>query len=124
MAIGDELFAARQKASDDKLAYYLDLWAELMREGSGPSGYAERATGAGSTGSRDFESMCHAMDRDQAKVVDAAIGDLPLNEQVAVHHVKLGSVWRLREPIESAFERACMRLKVSLPRRGLPWVDD
>lgn len=122
MTIADELFAARQEAGDKRLKDYLDLWAEWMkREHVGPHGYPERGCGSGSTASRDFESMCHAMDNDQAKTVDAAIYDLPPNECVAVHHVKLGSQWKLREPIEVAFERACMRLKISLPKRGLPW---
>lgn len=121
MTIADELFAQRQQAGDKRLAYYLDLWADWMRGDVGPRGYPARGSGSGSTASRDFESMCNTMDNDQAKAVDAAIGDLPMNENVAVHHVKLGSVWTLREPIDVIFERACMRLKISLPKRGLPW---
>lgn len=121
MTIADELFEQRQQAGDKRLAYYLDLWADWMRGDSGPKGYGSRATGVNGTGSRDFEMMCGAMDADQARTVDAAIYDLPPNECVAIHHVKLGSQWKLREPIEVAFERACMRLKISLPKRGLPW---
>ena len=121
MTIADELFAQRQQAGDKRLTYYLDLWADWMKGGVGPKGYGSRAMGVAGTGSRDFEGLCGTMDRDQAEVVDAAIGDLPMNENVAIHHVKLGSVWRLREPIDVVFERACMRLKIALPKRGLPW---
>ena len=40
-------------------------------------------------------------------------------ERVAVHHVKLASVWRLRYNIQAVYGSACAMLKVSLTRRGI-----
>ncbi len=121
MTIADELLAQRQQAGDKRLSYYLELWRDMMRGRLGPSGYGSRASGVNGTGSRDFEMMCGSMDRQQAEVVDAAIDDLPFNERMAVWHVHLASVWTFREPIEVIYERACGMLKISLPKRNLPW---
>lgn len=107
--------------TDDRLSDLLDLWAQWMHEADLPEGLPKRspvALGRYAVGT-DFDEMCESMDIQQAEAVDAAIGDLPLNERVAVHAVKLSSVWRLREPIDVVYERARGMLVIGLAMRGI-----
>lgn len=109
--------------TDDRLSYLLDVWAEYMRGelgGSGlPDGYDSRAHVGSSTASKAWDAMVNDIERWQAETIDACVDDLPMNERVAVHHVKLNSVWRLREPIQDVYLRARETLKVSLARRNV-----
>jgi hypothetical protein len=105
--------------TDDRLSELLDVWAEWMQEPSGPRGHARRSAVLATTASTDFEEMVEDVDRMQAKAVNAAIEDLPMVERVAVHHVKLASVWRLRYSIQAVYGSACAMLKVSLTERGI-----
>ena len=106
------------RVSDKRLAEYLDIWAEWMRSSDTRQQYPVSV--CSSPSSKEFDSMVSDMEIRQAKAVNAAIDDLPSNERVAVHHVKLASVWRLREPIEIVYDRACLALSISLVTRGLP----
>lgn len=107
--------------TDERLSDLLDLWKQYMEEPSGPKGLpAESLVLEGRyISGADFEEMAQAVDRMQAKAVNAAIDDLPMVERVAVHHVKLASVWRLRYNIEAVYATACEKLKVGLGKRGI-----
>lgn len=109
--------------TDDRLSYLLDLWVEYMRGQLGgrglPDGYDSRAHIGSSTVSKEWDAMVASTERWQAETIDAAIDDLPMNERVAVHSVKLACVWRLREPIQDVYLRARETLKVALPRRNI-----
>jgi hypothetical protein len=108
------------RVTDKQLSMYLDIWAEWTRNYDNRQHYSSRAHIGSGSGSSEFDAMVSSMESSQAKVIDAAIDDLPSNERIAVHHVKLASVWRLREPIVVVFARACDMLSLSLARRGLP----
>ena len=107
--------------TDERLFQLLDLWADWMHGAELPEGYAKRsavALGRYCVGT-DFDEMCESMDVQQAEAMDAAIADLPMNERVAVHAVKLCSAWKLRESIDVVYSRACVMLKIGLNVRGI-----
>lgn len=105
--------------TDDRLSELLDVWAEWMQEPSGPRGHARRSAVLATTASTDFEEMVEDVDRMQAKAVAAAVDDLPMMERIAVHHVVLASVWRVRYDINVVYASARNMLKVSLTKRGI-----
>jgi hypothetical protein len=108
--------------TDDRLSDLLDLWAEWMREQAPPRGYARRSlvvAGRYSVGT-DFDEMCEDMDESHCRAVDAAVDSLPMNEKIAVYHVKLQQVWKLpRLSLDDLYVSACEILKVRLSDRGI-----
>ena len=108
---------SRSGIDDQRLSDLLDIWAEWMRGKEGPAGYSSRAHIGSSTASKEWDAMLADMEVWQAKAVNAAIDDLPINEAAAVYHVKLASVYRLREPIELVYDRARELLKIGLRAR-------
>lgn len=80
---------------DERLAWHLDNWAAWMRSGRYGRGMPTKIPGLRQTGGADFEGMVADVDVRLARVIDAIIDSLPLAERTVIHHVKLGSVWRL-----------------------------
>jgi hypothetical protein len=109
--------------TDDRLSYLLATWREWISapEHVADLGYPSRAAGIRYRSGDDFDAMVDSMDRTMALAVDSAVDDLPLNERTSVYAVIVsgGRVWRLREPIDTVYERARGLLKIRLRARGI-----
>lgn len=97
----------------------METWVEWSRSDRWVEGYADSCTVVASNRSRVFEELCDDVDRWVGEVIDSEVNDLPPNERIAVHHVWLLSVWRLREPLEVVYGRAKDRLIEKLEARGI-----
>lgn len=98
----------------------METWVSWSRKDRWVEGYADHSPmfGDARTG-MDWEDFETSVDGWTAEIIDHEIRGLPMNERVAVHHVWLSSVWRLREPIDQVYPRARDRLIERLEARGI-----
>lgn len=107
--------------TDDDLSNHLQSWRDWCRRPDLGLGYPTTATGIRYRNGDDFDSMVDWLEDRIALAVDAAVDDLPQNEQIAVRCTVLDGpkVWRFREPLAVVYERARAMLKVRLNARGI-----
>jgi hypothetical protein len=102
---------------DKRLDDLLSNWSAWMRVGTVGRGYPTKIPGLRSVGGTDFDTMVSDVDLKLARAIDALIDSLQPNHRVAIHHVHLASVWRLRLPIEDLYPAARVALRVLMARR-------
>lgn len=104
----------------DRLAWHLHNWSVFMYHRGNRLGYPSRASGLmGTSGSRDFEALAADADRRCAEACDAIIDSLEIACRAAIYAQHLGAAYRLIEPIEDAYRRACAFLARELAARGI-----
>ena len=106
--------------SAERLDWHLWNWARWMDGTLIGSGHRNTASGgAVGYGSMSFEEMCARSDAICAEAVNAAIEDLPLLQKLAVHHVIMASVFRMRGNPHDYFEEAKPTLARTIYARGI-----
>jgi hypothetical protein len=105
--------------STDRLEANLQNWASWMQAGGLYIGFPPKSAGFTPGGtSTDFESMLEIADAVAARMVDCLIDGLPNIEQIAIANKYLQTVFRGRH-LEDALERAKVRLREGLMKRGM-----
>lgn len=110
--------------TDDRVRWYLWNWERYSlrhksTSGSSGEGYPRRSlVFKGSNNSLTFEEMCRTADRISARAVDAIVDGLPQAQKLAVHHIHLASVFRLRN-LEDTYDLARAAIGAGLERRGM-----
>lgn len=109
-----------QPGEHPRLDWHLDNWAQYMRDG----GLEELDCKAADIWSGafivTFDEMADNMEQRCAMAFDALVGGLPIDERIAVHHVHLGAVFRLkRQSMDDVYKRARLGLSEGLGRRGI-----
>lgn len=103
---------------DDALvAKYLDIWARWMRCDALRIGYPARSAGFTGRGLAHFEDLEDEGRNAAAVVLERIINDMEPSERAAVHHVKLHSVYRMRD-LPGTFARACDKIRRGLHAEG------
>ena len=109
-----------QTGEHPRLDWLLDNWARYMRGYDMNVRLDAKTSSYWSSGSSDFDGMVSSADLNDAVKTNAAIEDLPLDEQCALHHEHLNAVWRFnREPWDVVRARARGNLSDGLRRRGV-----
>lgn len=100
-------------------------WARFLRGYNPVDGYPGRSDVLGTGGaSKSFDAMCEASDMKIARITDTVIGDLPANQQCALHHAYLNAVWRfMRNDYEAVLAAAKNRVRDGLRARGV-WLGE
>jgi hypothetical protein len=116
------LMSLPYELDEGRLDELLGLWERWMRSNQPLRDlwYPDGACGCVGGGySQTFEDMLEAADARSAEAVNGAVESLSPIEQMAVNHVHLRAVYRLREPIHRVYSRARFTLRVALPARGV-----
>lgn len=114
--------ALPSELDDRRLDELLNLWERLMRSNQPLRDlwYPDGACGCVGGGySQTFDDMLEVADARCAEAVNGAIESLSPIEQMAVNHIHLRAVYRLREPVHLVYQRARFTLRVALPARGV-----
>jgi hypothetical protein len=112
--------------TDDRVEWHLWNWSvyatiaqEKFEAGHIARDYGSRAAGGiGHSHSNDSDSMVAEIDARCAYVVDLLIGELPEGERIAVRHVHLEAVYRMRNH-DALYAMAKLRLRKGLVQRGI-----
>ena len=78
----------------DRLLQILDDWKLYMKSDNHKLGYPSKSLGMSSGGEStedEFESMLSSMDKNNAKIIDSIIHDLPQQQQEAIYARYLGA---------------------------------
>jgi hypothetical protein len=102
----------------DRCDWHLANWAMWMGQTGLKLRYPSRAACIGKSGSNDFDAMVANADTRCAMAVDAIIDDLPTTERLAVYHIHLAAVWRLRF-LDACYARAKVHITNGLTMRGI-----
>lgn len=101
-----------------KLHDFMVNWRNWMYASPQKLGYPKKASGfVGGGYSSTFEDLCDIADIAAAEAVDALVESLDHSPRLAVHHVYLHSVFRLRD-FEASYERAMESIAGGLIARG------
>ncbi len=112
---------AHIRTADDRVAYYLAVWRDWMRQNPDDLGYPPHAIPFATSGApRTVDDFCESLDISAAEAMDAIISDLDIHHQIAVHHFNLGAVWRFsRLHPEQVYAEAILAIDAMLPKKGL-----
>ena len=81
---------------NERIKHYLDVWANWMRTNTYGKGYPNRSSVFASAGVSGFDDLGEEVENSEAVATDAAIGDLPMPQQNAIHHFHLSSVYTFK----------------------------
>jgi hypothetical protein len=109
---------AESIAEYDRCDWHLANWATWMRVSGLALWFPSRALAIGKSGSSDFDAMVATADTRCAVAVDAIIDGLPLPERLAVYHIHLAAVWRLRF-LDAYYASAKDHVAEGLTKRGI-----
>lgn len=105
--------------TEQRVEWHLIGWADWMQRGGERLGYPGKSAGfVGGGNSTSFEDMCFEADNVAAKAVDALLDGLPTQERLALHNAYLSAVYRIRDPLGAALERAKASVGLGLHLRG------
>ena len=107
--------------SPQRLDWHLSNWARYMRTPSNELGYPSVSIpfeSGGGAGLDAFEIMCSDADTSSAIALDSMIDSLLLAQQLAISHVWLASVFRLRD-LDTHYELALTNLLHLSDKRGM-----
>ena len=107
--------------SPQRLDWHLANWARYMRTPSNELGYPSVSIpfeSGGGAGVDAFELLCQDADTASAIQLNALIESLALIQQLAVNHVWLASVFRLRD-LDTHYELALTNLLHLSDKRGM-----
>lgn len=100
-----------------QVSYYLDLWADWMRQKSNDLGYPEKSAGIEVQHLSCMEDMLEDAEGYAVIVVDRIIEGLPALESAAIHHMHLYSVFRARD-LPGAYARAIAAITKGVRAEG------
>ena len=106
----------------DRVAYYLAVWRDWMRQKPDELGYPDHAIpfSDGYTAPRNTDEYGESLDVLAGAAMDAIISGLQPYQSCAVHHFNLSAVWRFqRIRVEDAYADALAEIALMLPKKGL-----